>query len=106
MEDEGLDLPEPDPDDERRLNIQMPAELIGGTYANFANVSFSQYEFTLDFFRIEHEPDTGEIPGVLVSRVNVSHRFMRELIDAMEDAWSKWETREGIRNLPETPGEQ
>ena len=26
---------------------------------------------------------------------------MRELIDAMEDNYSKWQTREGIRNLPE-----
>jgi hypothetical protein len=26
---------------------------------------------------------------------------MRELIDAMEDNYSKWRTREGIKNLPE-----
>jgi hypothetical protein len=26
---------------------------------------------------------------------------MRELIDAMEDNWSKWQTKEGIKNLPE-----
>jgi hypothetical protein len=26
---------------------------------------------------------------------------MRELIDAMQDNFSKWETREGIKNLPE-----
>ena len=26
---------------------------------------------------------------------------MRELIDAMEDNWSKWRTREGIKRLPE-----
>ena len=29
---------------------------------------------------------------------------MRELIDAMEDNWSKWRTREGIKRLPETDG--
>jgi hypothetical protein len=28
---------------------------------------------------------------------------MRELLDAMQDSWSKWSSREGIRNLPETP---
>jgi hypothetical protein len=33
--------------------------------------------------------------------VNLSPRFMRELIDAMEDNFSKWQTREGIRELPE-----
>jgi hypothetical protein len=31
---------------------------------------------------------------------------MRELIDAMDDNFSKWQTREGIRDLPEFgPGE-
>jgi hypothetical protein len=31
---------------------------------------------------------------------------MRELLDAMNDSWSKWSTREGIRNLPEQEQEQ
>ncbi len=102
--DEGeLGLPEPEPG-ERRLNIQMPAELIGGVYANFANVSFSQYEFTLTFARIEHEVEEGDVPGAVVARVNVSPRFVPELIAALEDSWSKYVTREGIRNLPEAPG--
>ena len=43
-----------------------------------------------------------DVPGVVVSRVNMSTRFMRELLDAMQDSWSKWSSREGIRNLPET----
>jgi hypothetical protein len=45
------------------------------------------------------------VPGVVVTRVNMSSRFMRELLDAMEDSWSKWSTREGIKNLPETPSQ-
>jgi hypothetical protein len=36
--------------------------------------------------------------------VNMSSRFMHELLDAMNDAYSKWSSRENIRNLPETPG--
>ena len=48
-----------------------------------------------------------QVPGVVVTRVNLSPRFMRELIDAMEDNYSKWSTREGIRELPEFgPGTQ
>jgi Protein of unknown function (DUF3467) len=104
MDEEEPGQPEPQPgSDERRLNIQMPAELIGGTYANFANVSFSQYEFTLTFARIEHEVEEGDVPGAVVARVNASPRFMEELIAAMQDSWSKWQTTEGIRNLPEAP---
>ena len=89
---------------ERQLNLQLDPEHMAGVYANFANVSFSDYEFTLTFARIDHEVEEGDIPGVVVSRVNMSTRFMRELIDAMQDSYSKWSTREGIKNLPETDG--
>ena len=41
------------------------------------------------------------MPGVVVARINLAPRFMRELIDAMDDNFSKWQTREGIRDLPE-----
>jgi hypothetical protein len=95
---------DPEPE-ERQLNLQMDPAQLAGVYANFANVGFSDYEFTITFARIEHEVDEGEIPGAVVARVNMSERFMRELIDAMADAWSKWSHREGIRNLPETPGD-
>jgi hypothetical protein len=88
---------------ERRLNIQLPQELIGGVYANFANISFSQYEFTLTFARIEHEVEEGDVPGAVVARVNASPKFVEELIAALQDSWSKYVTREGIRNLPEAP---
>ena len=70
-------------------------------YANFANVSHSDYEFTITFARVDHEVESEEIPGVVVSRMSVSPRFMRELIDAMEDNWSKWTTKENIKSLPE-----
>jgi Protein of unknown function (DUF3467) len=88
---------------ERQLNIHLDPENMAGVYANFANISFSDYEFTLTFARIDHEVESGDIPGVVVTRVNVSPRFMQELIDAINDSWSKWTTREGIKNLPEAP---
>lgn len=86
----------------RHINIHFSPEIMAGVYANFANVSHSDYEFTVTFARVDHEVDEDEVPGVVVSRVNLSPRFMRELIDAMEDNFSKWQTREGIRNLPDT----
>jgi uncharacterized protein with von Willebrand factor type A (vWA) domain len=90
-----------DDDGERHFNIHTDPETMAGHYANFANVSHSDYEFTITFARVDHEVEEGEVPGVVVSRVNLSPRFMRELIDAMEDNFSKWQTREGIRDLPE-----
>ncbi len=88
---------------ERQLNIHLDPEQMAGVYANFVSISFSDYGFTLTFARVDHEVEEGDIPGVVVARVNMSSRFMRELIDAMQDAWSKWSTTEGIRNLPEAP---
>ena len=88
---------------ERQLNLHLDPQHLAGAYANFANISFSDYEFTITFARIDHEVEEGEIPGVVVARVNMAPRFMKELLDAMQDAYSKWSTREGIRNLPENP---
>jgi uncharacterized protein DUF3467 len=88
---------------ERQLNIHLDPEQMAGVYANFANVTFSPYEFTLTFARIDHEIEEGDVPGVVVSRVNMSQQFFQELLAAMQDSFSKWSTQEGIRNLPETP---
>jgi hypothetical protein len=91
---------------ERHINLHSTPEIMAGAYANFANVSHSDYEFTITFARVDHEVDDPEVPGVVVSRMNLSPRFMRELIDAMEDNYSKWRTREGIKNLPEYRGDE
>jgi hypothetical protein len=89
---------------QRRINIHFDPEQMAGVYANFANVSHSDYEFTLTFARVDHEVEGDEIPGVVVTRVNVSSRFIREFIDALEDNYEKWRVRESIRSLPERDG--
>jgi Protein of unknown function (DUF3467) len=93
---------------QRNLNIHLDPEHLAGVYSNFANITYSDYEFTITFARIDHEVEEGDIPGVVVTRVNMAPQFMRELLDAMNDSWSKWQTKQGIRNLPETsrPNEQ
>jgi hypothetical protein len=88
---------------ERQLNILINEEHLAGAYANFANISFSDYEFTLTFARIDHEIEEGDIPGVVVARVNMSTKFAKELLDALQDSWSKFATVRGIQNLPEAP---
>ena len=104
MDDEHEEnLPETEPG-ERQLNIHVDPADIAGVYANFANISFSRYEFTLTFARIEHEVEEGDVPGAVVARINAAPRFVEELIAALQDSWSKFQTTEGIRNLPEIPG--
>ena len=98
-------MPE-DEQPERQINIHTSPEAMAGVYANFANVSHSDYEFTITFARVDHEVEDEEVPGVVVSRIALAPRFMRELIDAMEDNYSKWQTREGIKSLPEWEGRE
>ncbi|MDQ3740012.1 MAG: DUF3467 domain-containing protein [Actinomycetota bacterium] len=93
---------DPDAQGGRHINIHFSPDIMAGVYSNFANVSHSDYEFTITFARVDHEVEDDEVPGVVVSRVNVSPRFMSELIEAMQDNYAKWRTREGIKNLPET----
>jgi len=88
---------------ERHLNIHLDPDHIAGVYSNFASVTFSDYEFTITFARVDHEVEEGDVPGVVVTRVNLSTQFMKELLDAMQDAWSKYTTVKGIQNLPEAP---
>ena len=82
-------MPDDDEQQERHINIHTSPEAMAGVYANFANVSHSDYEFTITFARVALAP-----------------RFLRELIDAMEDNYSKWQTREGIKSLPEWEGKK
>jgi hypothetical protein len=89
---------------ERQLNIQIDQSHLAGVYTNFANVSFSDYEFTLTFARIDHEVQEGDIPGVVVSRVNMSPKFAKELLAALQDSLSKYATVKGIQDLPEFDG--
>ncbi|MEA2234208.1 MAG: hypothetical protein QOD83_4024, partial [Solirubrobacteraceae bacterium] len=51
-----------DDEPERHINIHFSPEIMAGVYANFANVSFSDYEFTITFARVDHEIDGDEIP--------------------------------------------
>jgi hypothetical protein len=92
-------------DQEKRINLHASPEMMAGVYANFANVSHSDYEFSITFMRLDHESEEEhEVNGVVVSRVNMSPRFLQELLVAMQDNLSKWQAAENIKNLPEAPG--
>ena len=58
----------------------------------------------MTFARLDHEAQEGDIPGVVVSRVNMSPKFAKELLEALQDSWSKYSTVKGIQDLPEFGG--
>jgi hypothetical protein len=70
-------------------HIVIDQAQLGGVWANFARVSHSEHEFTLDFVRLDFASGT-PLQGVVVSRVSVSPLFVTQLIDALQDNWTKY----------------
>ena len=86
---------------ERHINMHLSPETMAGAYANFAEHQPLRLRVHDHLRRLDHEVDEEEIPAWWSRAISPSPKFMRELIDAMEDNYSKWRTREGIKNLPE-----
>lgn len=80
------ETPEPGPDD--MVVEGVTPDQLAGVYSNFALVSHSPYEFTLDFIRRDWV--RGGRAGQLVVRVNMAPLFVRQLIDALEENWGKF----------------
>jgi hypothetical protein len=80
------ELSEVPPAFEPQINI-LPQDR-AGVWANYARVSHSPYEFTLDFVRL----DFTERPpnGVVVARVSVSPLMVTQLIEALNENWQKY----------------
>ena len=82
-------MPNDQPDDEQpHAQIIIEPDQMAGVWANFARVTHSQYEFTVDFVRMDfgNEPLT----GIVVARVSVSPLFITQLIDALQSNWSRY----------------
>lgn len=81
------------PEEQERAGQQyaltMPTEHMAGVWANFAQVSHSPYEFTLDFVRLDFQ----QKKGIVVARVSVSPLFITQLIDALKANWEKYAER-------------
>jgi hypothetical protein len=64
--------------------IIIQPDQMAGVWANFAQVSHSPYEFTLDFVRLEFGPKPR---GIVVARISVSPLFIDQLIQALQKNW-------------------
>ena len=65
----------------------LQTEQMAGVWANFAAVSHSEHEFTIDFVRMDGTaPPPGR--GIVVARVSMSPLFVTQLIDALKQNWS------------------
>lgn len=76
------------------FQISVPEAVSGGVWANFAAVSHSPYEFTIDFVRLDFARQSeGLTPGQVVARVNLSPLMVTQLMEALESNWQKYADR-------------
>jgi len=69
-----------------QLSVHMPQDMFGGVWANFAAVSHSEHEFTIDFIRV----DPSGSQGIVTARVNVSPLFITQLQEALKANWDQY----------------
>jgi hypothetical protein len=86
-------------DPEPNFQIAVPESMSGGVWANFAAVSHSAYEFTIDFVRLDfaRQADT-TLPGQVVARVNLSPLMVTQLMEALDQNWQRYAAR-ALHNL-------
>ena len=72
--------------------IILDPSTLAGVYANYASVSHSEHEFTLDFVRLDYASMAATPPGrgIVVARVSVSPLFISQLIDALAHNWQNY----------------
>jgi hypothetical protein len=88
---------------QQQPEIILRQEQIGGVWANFAQVSHSQHEFTIDFVRMDGTaPPPGR--GIVVARVSMSPLFVTQLIDALQTNWSGYAQKAMPKEVYEDDG--
>jgi hypothetical protein len=92
-----------DPEEPVEVSVQIEAAQKAGVWANFARVSHSPYEFTLDFIRLDFSQEKPE--GIVVSRVSVSPLFITQLIGALDTNWQKYAEKAMPKELMEGGGD-
>jgi len=80
-----------------QINIELPAEVANGVYANLAIISHSPTEFVLDFIQV--------LPGTpkaqVRSRVILAPQHAKRLLYALKDNLDKFERNHGEIDLGE-----
>ena len=73
-----------------RVEIKLPEELAGGSYANNMVVTHTREEFVLDFLTVFHPRS-----GVVTARVIVSPGHLKRVVRALSENLARYESRFG-----------
>lgn len=91
-------MPEPATSKPRRLNVEIPADL-AATYANFAIITHSPWEFFFDFAQI-----LPNLPKARVrARIVLAPANAKMLLRALQENVARYEAQHGEIKVPERP---
>jgi hypothetical protein len=86
---------------EQQIQVKVPKELAGGSYADFIRAWHTNDAFILDFATYSEPPRSEDdkviIDAVVVSRVRIPPGQVFELMKALEQQLSAWEREAGAR---------
>ena len=71
------------------MRIHGSRNIQAGIWSNFALVSHSPHELTIDFIRLDYTT-SNPTEGVMVQRVNMSPLLANQLIDALTDTLERY----------------
>lgn len=79
-----------------QMQIELPAELAQGQYANFAIITHSSSDFVIDFARV--------LPGVtkahVASRIILAPEHAKRLLNALQENLMRYERDFGLIKIP------
>lgn len=93
-------------DTPRQFEIEVPSDVVAGSYADFANVWHTQDVFVMDFVSLARPPQVGTdddgntvtvVPGQVVQRVRIPPQQVFELAKALTQQLELWEQETGRR---------
>jgi len=86
---------------EQRIQMNMPSDQTAGVYADFVRAWHTKDAFVLDFANlvepVRSEDDTVILNATVVARVRIPPAQVFELMKALEQQLSMWETETGQR---------
>jgi hypothetical protein len=88
---------------EQNMNIRVPEAVAPGALADFVAISHTADYFTLDFVamlgsRHDASTDRTDIDGQVVSRVKILPAQVFELMKALGEQLTQWETATGKKS--------
>jgi len=99
-------------EEQRQFEIDVPPDVVAGSYADFANVWHTPDVFVMDFVSLVRPPHEAMdadgqratvVPGRVVQRVRIPPQQVFELAKALTQQLEFWEQETGRRSEPPLP---